>query len=68
MQVIEGEDVARAINSEYGEKPNQGQIQSHGNGYLKEFPRLSFIRRASRVAEKAAAAEGEAAAEATELR
>lgn len=42
--------MARAINSEYAEQPNQGELQSRGNAYLKaEFPRLSFVKRAYRV-------------------
>lgn len=49
--VVEGMDIVDAINSEYGEKPNQGQIQMMGNSYLqKEFPRLDFVKSATIVA------------------
>jgi peptidyl-prolyl cis-trans isomerase A (cyclophilin A) len=41
--VIEGMDVVDRI-FKVGEKPDQGQIQSRGNAYLKrEFPRLTYI-------------------------
>jgi peptidyl-prolyl cis-trans isomerase B (cyclophilin B) len=46
-KVIKGMDVAEAINSEYGEKANQGQIQQRGNAYLNEhFPNMDYIKRA----------------------
>lgn len=49
--VVEGMDIVDAINSEYGEKPDQGQIQTMGNSYLqKAFPRLDFIKSATIVA------------------
>ena len=33
-----------AINSEYGERPDQGQIGTSGNEYLNEsFPNLDYI-------------------------
>ena len=36
-----------AINSEYGETPNQGLIQDKGNEYLKEeFPNMDYIKKA----------------------
>ena len=42
-----GMKVWDAINSEYGEKPDQGRIQSEGNAYLKkEFPNLDYIKSA----------------------
>ncbi len=47
-QVTSGMDVAEKITSQYGEKPNQGQITSAGNAYLnKEFPKLDFIKSAT---------------------
>lgn len=47
-KVIEGMDVVDKINSESGERPNQGQIQMEGNAYLKkEFPNLDAINSAS---------------------
>jgi hypothetical protein len=37
-------DVMDKINSEYGERPNQGSIQAEGKAYLdKQFPRLDRI-------------------------
>ena len=43
-QVVEGMDVVDKINSEYGERPNQGLIQAQGKAYLdKSFPRLDRI-------------------------
>lgn len=47
-KVIEGMDVAEAINSKHRERPNQGQIQEEGNVYLKaSFPDLDFIKKAT---------------------
>lgn len=43
-RVVEGMDIVQRIYSDYGEAPDQGQIQSDGNEYLtSEFPNLSFI-------------------------
>ncbi len=47
-KVIEGMDVVDALNAEYGEEPDQGQIQTRGNAYLnKEFPNLDYIIKAT---------------------
>jgi cyclophilin family peptidyl-prolyl cis-trans isomerase len=53
-RIIEGMDVANALNSEYGESSGsgiragkQGPLFDQGNAYLdREFPRLDFIRSA----------------------
>ncbi|MBI5094347.1 MAG: peptidylprolyl isomerase [Candidatus Hydrogenedentes bacterium] len=46
-KVTSGMDVVKAITAEYGEKPDQGQIQSRGNAYLTEkFPKLDYIKSA----------------------
>lgn len=45
--VTEGMDLVDQIYAGYGEKPNQGKIQSKGNEYLdKDFPLLSYISKA----------------------
>lgn len=47
-KVIEGMDVVDKINSEYGEKPDQQQIQRQGNEYLKgKFPNLDGVKKAT---------------------
>lgn len=57
-QVVEGMDVVDAINSQYGEKPDQGQAQAKGNEYLnKSFPKLTHIKKATVVKDEADAKE-----------
>ncbi len=47
-QVTSGMDAVDKITSEYGEKPNQGMIQSSGNTYLKgSFPKLDYVKKAT---------------------
>ena len=44
-KIVEGMDVVKAINAEYGERPDQGQIRARGNAYLTaSFPRLDYIK------------------------
>jgi Peptidyl-prolyl cis-trans isomerase (rotamase) - cyclophilin family len=46
--VSDGMDKVEKIESKYGEKPNQGAIQSQGNDYLKsKFPDLDYIKKAT---------------------
>ena len=47
-QVVSGMENVEKITSQYGEKPNQGSIQSDGNKYLNaEFPKLDYVKTAS---------------------
>lgn len=46
-KVIEGMEVADAINAQYREQPDQGRIFYEGNAYLtKTFPNLDYIKSA----------------------
>merc|ERR1719194_127507 len=43
----DGMNVVDKINPEYGERPNQGEIQMQGNTYLEsKFPDIAFIKSA----------------------
>lgn len=47
-QVTSGLDAIDKLNSEYGEKPEQGEIATKGAAYLnKEFPNLDLIKSAT---------------------
>jgi peptidyl-prolyl cis-trans isomerase A (cyclophilin A) len=47
-KITTGMDVVSKINSEYGERPNQGRMQQQGNAYLNsEFPKLDFVKKAT---------------------
>src|SRR5476651_2678822 len=47
-EVLSGMDAVDKINAEYGEKPNQGNITSQGNVYLKaSFPKLDYVKKAT---------------------
>lgn len=51
-EVIEGMDNLDKINAEYGESPDQGQINSSGNTYLNaQFPKLDYIKKATVIKE-----------------
>jgi peptidyl-prolyl cis-trans isomerase A (cyclophilin A) len=54
-QVIEGMEVVEKLNPEYGERPDQQQLERRGNAYLQaNFPRLDYIKRAVIVEEPTA--------------
>ena len=47
-KVSKGMNVVDAITSEFGEKPEQNQIQNQGNAYLqKAFPNLDYVKTAT---------------------
>ncbi len=47
-KVTEGMDVVDKINSEYGESPDQNEIEHNGIDYLKKnFPNLDYIKSAT---------------------
>ncbi len=51
-KVIEGMENVDAIESKYGESPQQPNIQAGGNAYLQQnFPELDFVKKMSVVSE-----------------
>ena len=47
-EVTSGMTAVEKINAQYGERPNQGAIQSQGNVYLnKDFPKLDYVKKAT---------------------
>ena len=47
-EVTSGMEAVEKITDQYGEKPNQGQVQSEGNSYLKaSFPKLDYVKKAT---------------------
>jgi peptidyl-prolyl cis-trans isomerase A (cyclophilin A) len=52
-KVSKGMDIVDAINNEYGENPDQTQVQMQGNAYLqKAFPNLDYVKSATIVPAK----------------
>lgn len=46
--VVEGMNVVRSLNAEYGEEPNPSRIVRQGNSYLQKwFPALDYIKSAT---------------------
>jgi cyclophilin family peptidyl-prolyl cis-trans isomerase len=47
-EVIQGMEIVDSFNTQYGEAPNQGLIQSRGNAYLDStFPNLDGVKHAA---------------------
>jgi peptidyl-prolyl cis-trans isomerase A (cyclophilin A) len=47
-QVVSGMAIVDKITSQYGERPDQGEILSKGNAYLNaSFPKLDYIKKAT---------------------
>jgi peptidyl-prolyl cis-trans isomerase A (cyclophilin A) len=47
-QVVTGMDAVDKITSQYGERPDQGEIQAKGNAYLNAaFPKMDYIKKAT---------------------
>ena len=46
-EIESGMEAVDKINAEYREEPVQGLIQGQGNAYLKAFPRLDYVKKAT---------------------
>jgi peptidyl-prolyl cis-trans isomerase A (cyclophilin A) len=47
-EVVSGMEAVDKINAQYGEQPDQMQIQGRGNAYLTQsFPKLDYVRKAT---------------------
>ena len=47
-KVVKGMEAVEKITAKYGQRPNQGLIQQHGNTYLKsDFPDMDYIEKAT---------------------
>jgi cyclophilin family peptidyl-prolyl cis-trans isomerase len=64
-KVVKGLEVIDEINAEYGESPEQEEMESRGNAYLKEnYPRLDYIKEVKILGPVPAAAPVESTAQA----
>jgi peptidyl-prolyl cis-trans isomerase A (cyclophilin A) len=64
-EIVSGMEAVDKINAEYGERPDQMQIQARGNAYLTPaFPKLDFVKKATIVRTPPATAPAKAPAKA----
>jgi peptidyl-prolyl cis-trans isomerase A (cyclophilin A) len=46
-QVLSGMEAVDKINAQYGQSPDQAQIQARGDLYLTKFPKLDYVTKAT---------------------